>query len=203
MNIFNSIFTLILVYGYPAIALAVFLTSAGIPLPGIAIILVSGSLAASDNHNLLLLFFLITICSVAGDVVDYFLGLKLGMPLIEKLSSRSKLIRRTFHTVEHLFGKWSGMSVFLTRWLISPLGPTVSFLAGITRYPFRKFLLFDLLGQILSAIIFLGLGYFFSVDWPILWNDLTNFDRILIGTVLGLILIVIGMRKILSKRRTR
>jgi membrane protein DedA with SNARE-associated domain len=200
MSILNNIFTLILVYGYPAIALAVFLTSAGIPLPGVAIILVSGSLAASGNHNLIFLFFLITICSVAGDLVDYFLGVKLGMTLIERLSKQSKFVKRTVSGVKHFFEKWSAISIFLTRWLITPLGPTVSVLAGITKYPFRRFLLFDVIGEMLSAVIFLGLGYFFSVDWPILWNDLSSVDRIGIGTVVGAALIFFSLRKILARR---
>ena len=202
MNILNSIFTLILIYGYPAIAVAVFATSAGIPLPGVAIVLVSGSLAATDNHNIGILFFLVTIASVAGDILDYFLGNIIGTVVIEKICNHSKLVKRSLIKIEHYFSQWSGVSIFLSRWLIPPLAPTVSVLAGITRYPLKRFLLFDILGEVVSSIIFLSLGYFFSVNWPYVWGYLNSTVGIIVGAVIGLTLVMIGLRGVLRKRRT-
>jgi len=201
MNILNSIFTLILVYGYPVIAIAVFLTSAGVPLPGIAIVLVAGSLAASDNHNIGILFFLVTICSVLGDIVDYFLGRGIGNVVIEKICKHSKLVNRSLTKIQKYFSKWSGISIFLSRWLVPPLAPTVSVLAGITKYPLKRFLIFDILGEIVSSIIFLGLGYEFSVNWPSIWSNINSVFGIGVGVVIGCALVFIGLRKFLRKKK--
>jgi membrane-associated protein len=199
-HIFNHIFTLILIYGYPAIALAVFASSAGVPLPGVAIVLVTGSLAASGNQNMLLLFALVTACSVAGDLVDYFLGKKIGNVLIDHVTKRSEFSKKSVLKAQKFFAEWSGMSVFLTRWLLPPLGPTVSVIAGITDYPLRRFVFFDITGQMISSILFLGLGYAFSVNWPTIWSFLNGAAGIGVGLIVGLTLIVVGLRRIWKKR---
>jgi membrane-associated protein len=52
----------------------VLVSSLGVPLPAMPVLLVSGSLAAVEGLNLELLFVLVTSCSVAGDSVDYLIG---------------------------------------------------------------------------------------------------------------------------------
>ena len=201
MNLLNSLFTLMLVYGYPAIAAAVFLSSTGIPLPGVSILLVAGSLAATGNHNIILLYILVTVCSVAGDLLDYYLGIKVGYPLIERLSKRSTLVRKSLTTLQRYFAHWSGCSVFFTRWLITFLGPTVSVFAGLTKMPLGKYLVFDILGEMVSTVIFLGLGYEFSVNWPTILAEVNLVDRVVIGGALGLAFIFFGVRSILHAKQ--
>lgn len=201
MQIFNSIFTLILVYGYPVVGVVTLLSSMGLPLPGTAVVLVAGSLVATKNLNPIALFLLITASSVAGDVIDYFLGKYIGDGVLQKLAKRSKFVRTSRDTTEKYFRRWSGITVFLTRWLFPFAASIVSVIAGISNYSFRKFLFFDILGQSIATIIFLGLGYVFSVNWPYIWDYLSSIPGIVIGAALGFIFILMGLRKLYHVRR--
>jgi membrane protein DedA with SNARE-associated domain len=57
---------------------------------------------------------------------------------------------------------WGGPGIFLTRWLLSPLGPWINLASGTAGYPWRRFLFWDILGEITGAAVFISLGRFFS-----------------------------------------
>ena len=44
---------------------------------------------------------------------------------------------------------WGGVSIFLTRWLATPLGPFVNVASGFTGYPWLRFLMWDIVGEVL------------------------------------------------------
>src|SRR4051794_30474260 len=85
-GILQQLLALVLLYGYPVVGSAEFLSSAGAPLPMSAILLLSGSLAAVGSLNVLLLFALVTGTSVAGDCVDFYLGRRLGPTAMHRLN---------------------------------------------------------------------------------------------------------------------
>ena len=57
---------------------------------------------------------------------------------------------------------WGGSGIFITRWLLSPLGPWINLASGTAGYPWHRFLLWDTLGEITGATVFISLGWFFS-----------------------------------------
>ena len=50
----------------------------------------------------------------------------------------------------------------MTRWLLSPLGPWVNLASGTASYPWRRFLFWDILGEVTGAVVFISLGRLFS-----------------------------------------
>jgi membrane protein DedA with SNARE-associated domain len=57
---------------------------------------------------------------------------------------------------------WGGPGIFFTRWLLSPLGPWINLASGTAGYPWQRFLVWDILGEITGAAVFISLGRFFS-----------------------------------------
>ena len=57
---------------------------------------------------------------------------------------------------------WGGPGIFLTRWLLSPLGPWINLASGTAGYPWHRFLFWDMLGEITGAVVYISLGRFFS-----------------------------------------
>ncbi len=45
---------------------------------------------------------------------------------------------------------------------MTPLGSLINFGSGIAEYPWLRFTLWDVLGEVLGAVIFIGLGRTFS-----------------------------------------
>jgi membrane protein DedA with SNARE-associated domain len=57
---------------------------------------------------------------------------------------------------------WGGPGIFVTRWLLSPLGPWINLASGTAGYPWHQFLFWDILGEITGAALFISLGRYFS-----------------------------------------
>ena len=68
-------------------------------------------------------------------------------------------------SLEAMEGKakaWGGPGIFITRWLLSPLGPWINLASGTARYPWQRFLFWDILGEITGATLYISLGRLFS-----------------------------------------
>ena len=57
---------------------------------------------------------------------------------------------------------WGGLGVFFSTWLVAPLGPWVNFAAGATGLPWRRFTIWDVLGETVWVTIYIGLGFSFA-----------------------------------------
>ena len=58
--------------------------------------------------------------------------------------------------------RWSGAGIFFTRWLAGALGPWINVTSGMSEYPWPRFLVWDVTGEILWVALYGGLGYAFS-----------------------------------------
>jgi membrane protein DedA with SNARE-associated domain len=66
--------------------------------------------------------------------------------------------------------------VFLTRWLLSALGPAVNLVSGTAGYPWMHFLFWDVLGEFLGVALYISLGRTFSdrvIELDALLGDLS------------------------------
>ncbi|MDP9371123.1 MAG: VTT domain-containing protein, partial [Chloroflexota bacterium] len=65
---------------------------------------------------------------------------------------------------ERLVARWGGPAVLMTRFLLTPLAPVVNLAAGAGHYPFRRFALYDVVGEAIWVGAYVGLGYAFSAN---------------------------------------
>ncbi|MCE7861200.1 MAG: hypothetical protein DYG86_15620, partial [Chloroflexi bacterium CFX2] len=72
----------------------------------------------------------------------------------------------------------------------------VNLLSGTTRYPFRKFIIYDALGEAVWIFGYGGLGYLFGSQWEVVNEFLGNFG----GLVLGVIFFIVGLRQIIKRQ---
>jgi len=81
-----------------------------------------------------------------------------------------------------------GAGVFLSRWLLTPLGPVVNLTSGATEYPWPRFLLYDVLGEALWVALYVLLGKFFSDRVQALSDMLGDFTWAVLGLVAAVVL---------------
>jgi membrane-associated protein len=155
-----------------------------------------------DGISPLPLFVLVTASSVASDSIGYYLGRTLGGVRLGGPGGRWAWLGTVGNEVQRYFRPWSGLTVFLIRWLFTPLSSAVNLLAGISRYPFRRFLVFAAAGEAISSGLFLGVGYVFGVNSTYLWDYFDGLPGILAASALGLLLTVIGVRRLLRPSGT-
>ena len=149
----------ILVYGYPALALTLFLGALGAPLPSGLAMVVAGSMAAQGHMTWPLLVAVGMAASVAGDLAGYAVGKILGASFLERKGRWVGLTRERRARVESLFERWGAVSVLLSRSLVSVLSSAVNLVAGAGRYRFWAFVAFGVIGRLAWSSAYLGLGY--------------------------------------------
>ena len=95
----------------------------------------------TQGHNIYLLLFFATFGNSLGSVINYFLGLKGEEYLINKKLINEKYISKT-KTYFDKYGFWS----ILFSWL-PIIGDPITFVAGILKYDFRKFLILVIIAK--------------------------------------------------------
>ncbi len=104
------------------------------------------------NLNIYLLFSVATIGNTLGSVINYWLGLKGEEYLIQKKVLNEKKIEKA----KKYFDKYGGYSL-LFSWL-PIIGDPITFIAGITKYNFKKFILLVLIAKG-GRYLFIIVGY--------------------------------------------
>jgi membrane protein DedA with SNARE-associated domain len=148
---------------YLLIAGVIFLENAGVPLPGETTLILAATFTAGAHPLLSFPFVLLAAIggAVLGDNMGYFIGYRYGRDLVLKYGSRFGMTAEKFDRAEAAFLKNSGWAVYVGRFILLMrilAGP----LAGITRMPYPKFVLFNTLGAVSWATAIATASYFFG-----------------------------------------
>jgi membrane protein DedA with SNARE-associated domain len=184
----DDILSAILVYGYPALALALLLGAMGAPLPTGFATIMAGSLAAKGSMNWLAAGAIAVAASILGDAIAYGAGRALGREFVERRGRWFGVTPARWARVQHLFERWGGLTVLVTRTLVSHLSSIASLLAGIGAYRLTGFIAFALLGRILWTAAYLGVGYAIGSNL----ETATEFLKNLTGFIVFLLFVVIA-----------
>ena len=176
------------------------------PVSGSLLLFASGAFAALGDFNILILFPIAVSASVMGDNVCYFIGRRVGIPLFHWLEHQKRFRFITPEALERgraAFRRRAAWSIFATRFLIVALGGPVNLVAGLEQYPYPRFLLWDVLGQILGAIIPLGLGYIFAQSWEEVASIFGAVSSLLLVLLVALFLGVMLIRNVRQKKSAK
>lgn len=148
-------------YGAFALFGVLALGSFGIPLPSTLVLLVAGSLVTRGELDLTSIFAWGLAGAVFGDQAGYLIGRLGGEGLVERLADRLHMADTLSHARAATV-RWGAISVFLSRWLLSPLGPGVNIVAGMMAYPWSRFTVWGVFGEAVWVFQYIGLGILFS-----------------------------------------
>jgi membrane-associated protein len=149
----------VIAYGYPVIALIIFIESALFPfLPGDSLLVVAGIYAAKGDINLAVLSAILVPAAVLGNGVAYFLGKTVGSKLFSR--PNSKLFKPAYAEKAHAFYERYGASAIVIARFVPIVRTFVPVIAGIAEMPYSKFLVFNIIGGI-AWILSMGLGGYF------------------------------------------
>ena len=100
-----------------------------------------------------------------------------------KIGGEAKILK-----TEALARRWGGPGIFFSRWLVTPLGPWLNVTSGIADYPWRHFILWDVLGEVLWVVLYVMLGYIFSERVQSIAEVLGNLAWVILGFIVAVIL---------------
>jgi membrane protein DedA with SNARE-associated domain len=163
-------------YGYWAVAVALLLENAGVPVPGETVLLLASFLAYSQ-HELSLSWIIVvgTIAATLGDNLGFAFGYYGGRPLLARYQAFFRIRNKTLARGENLFARFGAVTVFFARFVFG-LRIIAGPMAGVLRMPWRKFLVFNVLGAAVWVTVISGVGYIFGENWGRLEQYLKRFD---------------------------
>jgi membrane-associated protein len=163
-------------YGYWAVGAALLLENAGIPVPGETVLLLASFMAYSERTLRLPWIMLIaTAAATLGDNLGFAIGYYGGRPLLARYRAIFKIRERPLDRGEELFARYGAVTVFFARFVFGMrviAGP----LAGVLRMPWRKFMVFNLLGAVLWVTVISAVGYLFGQHWEELTRSVKRID---------------------------
>ena len=161
MDLQSTLLSALSQYGLIAVLVSVLISSVGLPLPTSFLLLVVGSFVASGDLDFVSVMLAAILGSIVGDHLGYGLGRLGGERVLHGLAKVLKA-GAVVQKAEDAMQKWGGFSVFLSRWLITAIGPYINFISGITNYRLFKFSFWDVVGETLWVGVYVGLGMVFS-----------------------------------------
>jgi membrane protein DedA with SNARE-associated domain len=157
LNLQETALHVINTYKYPGIFLLFIIDTMGVFLPTKTILTLCGLLVQKGQLNLLPLFFSTLAGSLTGFCVSYVIGIKVGMPLLERYGKYLLLTPDRYKKAVAWFYRF-GPAFILIAYFTPGLRHITPYLAGITRMPFRKVIIFASAGASLWVLTFVSLG---------------------------------------------
>jgi membrane-associated protein len=149
----------VLAYGYPALAATLLLGAIGLPLPIGLVAVLAGSLAALGHIQWLWAGITVVAASLAGDAVAYLIGRAVSENFLVRYGRWIGYSAERRQRAQALFARWGGLTVLVSRTLVSHLSSFASLLAGLSHYRLSSFLLFSAAGRLIWTSAYLGLGF--------------------------------------------
>jgi membrane protein DedA with SNARE-associated domain len=186
-------------YGSPVLFAVVTIAAVGLPLPVALLLIVTGSLVSQGVISLGLAIALAGTGSVVGDQIGYAIG-RFGGSAVTGWAGRRLGGPEKLRAAEAKARDWGAAGIFLTRWLLTPLGPAVNLVSGMARYPWPRFFVWDVLGEFLGVAIYILLGRAFSDHVVELGSILGDLSWTLVALAAALLL---GWRIVVQLGRAR
>jgi undecaprenyl-diphosphatase len=132
----------------------------GLIAPGEFTIILGGFVAGQGHISIVVLIGIVWTAAVLGDTTSYWIGRRLGREFLVKHGPKVKITEDRIEQVERFFAKRGGATILIGRFvgLVRALAP---FVAGASKFPYGRFLPYDVIGAGVWASFFCILGYIF------------------------------------------
>jgi membrane-associated protein len=142
-------------WGWVVLFFATFLSCLAVPVPASFVMLAGGAFASTGDLDLAEVVLAPFVGAILGDNLGFWIGRRAGQRLTKLRHSAPGQ-----RAAQYLLRRGT-VAVYLSRWLFSPLGPYVNFLAGGAALPWRRFILADIAGEATWVGLYVALGYAF------------------------------------------
>ncbi|MFN3845593.1 MAG: DedA family protein [Paracoccaceae bacterium] len=156
----DTILSAVPTYGPWLVALITFLSCLAVPVPASILMLAAGGFAAAGDLDLWQVAGGALLGAVGGDQTGYWAARKGGAGLLDRVATGTKahLVARA----RAFIAAKGALAVFLSRWLVSPLGPYANLVTGATRFDWLSFTIAGALGEAVWVAVYVGAGYSFG-----------------------------------------
>ncbi|MAG38365.1 DedA family protein [Candidatus Pacearchaeota archaeon] len=184
--------------GYLGIFLGMTVESSFFPFPSEIILIPAGVLVQRGELAFSLVFLAGLLGSLAGALINYFLALYLGRPLvmslINKYGKALVISKKSVLKSESFFNKHGEITTFVGR-LIPAIRQLISLPAGFSKMNLSKFIIFTSLGAGIWGALLIYIGILFGNNQSLIEQNLNVITLSLIGISLAITLIYLLIKK--------
>ncbi len=197
--------------GYAFVFSVLLLCGFGLPMPEDVVLATGGVLAwlASDleavsfqgmvrDRGLVTMIFVGLAGILAGDSVIFVAGRRFGHRIADIRPLRRIITPAKLEAVEKQIRRRGNLVVVFARFLPGLRAPTF-FTVGHAKMPYWEFLLFDGAAALVSAPLWIGLGFWLGSDLESLAHEVSRFSHYILLAV-GIVLFAIWARWLQSRR---
>lgn len=191
---------------YGTVTLLMVIESSFIPFPSEVVVPPAAykALEKDSNMNIVLVVVFATLGAIIGALINYFLALWLGRPIIYKFvetrfGKMCLLDKQKVEKAEKYFDKHGKSSTFIGR-LVPGIRQLISIPAGLAKMNIATFVCFTALGAGIWNIILALLGYVGHGNKELIDQYSHELSYILLG--LGVLFVAYLIYKSLSKKKT-
>lgn len=135
-------------------------------LPGDSLLFTAGLFARAGYLNMAILVLLLFVAAVLGDNVNYWLGRKIGLKVLQISFKGKKLVKPEYLEKTHSFYEKYGTKTIIMARFVPIVRTFAPFVAGIAEMKYRRFLSFDILGGAIWIGSLTFAGYFLGeIKW--------------------------------------
>lgn len=179
-------------YGILSIFIIVALEYANAPLPSEIVLPFVGILAFKFDMSLVLVIVVSILGGVFGSVINYYLGYKLGQPMLSFIKKKYPKTRKSIKASYRWLAKYEKTSVMLSR--LVPLARTfISIVAGVTKMNVIEFTLYSAVGISVWNVILILVGYFIGDNMDLIGSIMTKYS-LLVGAICVIVVVFLFFR---------
>lgn len=166
---------------------------------GPIVMVLCGFLLHLGTFDLIPLYLALTFADLIGDITWYSVGRFWGIPFIQRFGKFFSITEKTLQKTSDLFHNHHNKILFISKITMGFGFALVTLItAGIAKVPFKKYLVFNVAGQLIWTAALLGVGYIFG-------NVYTSIDKgfrgvAFVAFAIIVIIAIYGFGKYISKR---
>jgi len=170
MNLLTSLLNI----GYAGLFILMAMESASLPIPSEVVLPFAGYLVFLGKMNLALAVLDSTVALLVGALIDYYLALWLGRPVVYRLLRKVGVSPTHLDDGERWVDSKGSWSVFIARF-IPGLRSVISIPAGLLKMKVRTFAVLTAAGSLIWSAVLIYAGYSAGPLWQSSLNSLSAF----------------------------
>lgn len=194
-------------FGYLGVLLLIAIENIFPPIPSEVILAFGGFMTTYTKLTVIGVIISATIGSVLGAIILYYVGKLLNKErLIKIVSSKiGKLLclkAKDIEKADEWFDNKGNVTVFFCRF-VPIVRSLISIPAGMSEMPFKRFLIFTLLGTIIWNTVLVTLGSIMGSSWEKIVDFISQyaFITLIVLIIIAVVVLFIFYRKRLNKRK--
>ncbi|MEO8937660.1 MAG: rhodanese-like domain-containing protein [Burkholderiaceae bacterium] len=189
----QHLIALISEYGLLFVFFNVLAAQAGLPLPAVPTLVLTGALLGVGHYSAPALLLVAVAAALIADTGWYLAGTRIGRPVLRVMCRISLSPDTCVRQTETIYARFGAPSLMVAKF-IPGFAAVATALSGAVGTPYLTFLLFDAIGAAIWAGAAIGIGMLFSNTVETLLNTLAHLGEAGVALILVALLLFIALK---------